>query len=150
VSGYFGLVSVSWISAAIRARGSNTLRVPWANAVSWWAWTPVPCLSNCPRHVHLYRPMSLSCSPPTYSMLPHLRRGAQRSGPATTGIRSADSARSALLFERALALAGELLVPGGHFLGKIFQGTDFDSMVRDMKRMFAASGNETARHPERE
>ena len=56
--------------------------------------------------------------------------------PATTGIRAADSARSSLLFERALELAGKLLVPGGSFLGKIFQGTDFDSMVREMKRMF--------------
>lgn len=56
--------------------------------------------------------------------------------PATTGIRSADSARSVLLFERALELAGKLLVPGGSFLGKIFQGTDFDSMVQEMKRMF--------------
>jgi 23S rRNA (uridine2552-2'-O)-methyltransferase len=56
--------------------------------------------------------------------------------PATTGIRAADSARSSLLFERALELAGTLLVPGGSFLGKIFQGTDFDSMVREMKRMF--------------
>jgi hypothetical protein len=27
-------------------------------------------------------------------------------------------------------------VPGGHFLGKIFQGSDFDAMVRHMKRMF--------------
>jgi 23S rRNA (uridine2552-2'-O)-methyltransferase len=56
--------------------------------------------------------------------------------PATTGIRAADSARSSLLFERALALAEKLLVPGGSFLGKIFQGTDFDSMVRELKRMF--------------
>ena len=56
--------------------------------------------------------------------------------PVTTGIRSADSARSALLFERAFELAGKLLVPGGSFLGKIFQGTDFDTMVREMKRMF--------------
>jgi 23S rRNA (uridine2552-2'-O)-methyltransferase len=56
--------------------------------------------------------------------------------PATTGIPSADSARSALLFERAMGLAGDLLVPGGHFLGKIFQGSDFDAMVLSMKRMF--------------
>jgi hypothetical protein len=47
-----------------------------------------------------------------------------------------DSARSALLFERALGLAGEVLVPGGHFLGKIFQGSDFDAMVQCMKHMF--------------
>jgi 23S rRNA (uridine2552-2'-O)-methyltransferase len=56
--------------------------------------------------------------------------------PATTGIPAADSARSALLFERAMGLAGELLVPGGHFLGKIFQGSDFDALLLSMKPMF--------------
>ncbi len=56
--------------------------------------------------------------------------------PATTGIRSVDSDRSSLLFQRALALADDLLVPGGHFLGKIFQGSGFDEMVRELKSKF--------------
>jgi 23S rRNA (uridine2552-2'-O)-methyltransferase len=56
--------------------------------------------------------------------------------PATTGIRSVDSDRSSLLFQRALALADDLLVPGGHFLGKIFQGPGFDEIVRELKSKF--------------
>jgi 23S rRNA (uridine2552-2'-O)-methyltransferase len=56
--------------------------------------------------------------------------------PATTGIRSVDSDRSSLLFQRALALADDLLVVGGHFLGKIFQGSSFDEIVRELKSKF--------------
>jgi 23S rRNA (uridine2552-2'-O)-methyltransferase len=56
--------------------------------------------------------------------------------PDTSGIRSADSARSALLFERALSLADELLRPGGHFFAKIFQGSDFDTLVQELKKRF--------------
>lgn len=57
--------------------------------------------------------------------------------PATTGIRSVDSDRSSLLFQRALSLAEDLLVPGGHFLGKIFHGSSFDEIVRDLKSKFS-------------
>jgi 23S rRNA (uridine2552-2'-O)-methyltransferase len=56
--------------------------------------------------------------------------------PATTGIRSVDSSRSFTLFQRALTLADDLLVPGGHFLGKIFQGSGFDEMVKELKSRF--------------
>ena len=56
--------------------------------------------------------------------------------PATTGVRSVDSDRSSLLFQQALALADDLLVPGGHFLGKIFQGSGFDEVVRELKSKF--------------
>jgi len=57
--------------------------------------------------------------------------------PATTGIRSVDSSRSFTLFQRALTLADELLVPGAHFLGKIFQGPGFDEMVKELKSRFS-------------
>ncbi len=56
--------------------------------------------------------------------------------PATTGIRSVDSNRSSLLFQRALALADDLLVPGSHFLGKIFQGSGYDAIVKELKSKF--------------
>ena len=56
--------------------------------------------------------------------------------PATTGIRSVDSNRSVALFQRALALADDLLVPDGHFLGKIFQGSGFDEILQDLKNKF--------------
>jgi 23S rRNA (uridine2552-2'-O)-methyltransferase len=37
-----------------------------------------------------------------------------------------DQSRSYNLFCRALDLAAELCRPGGHFVGKIFQGEDFE------------------------
>ncbi len=56
--------------------------------------------------------------------------------PATSGVKCADSARSALLFEQALHLAGLLLGPQGHFLAKIFQGSDFHSLLQEVKNRF--------------
>jgi 23S rRNA (uridine2552-2'-O)-methyltransferase len=49
--------------------------------------------------------------------------------PDTSGIRSMDQARSEALFERALELAETLLVPGGAFVGKLFQGPDFHKLL---------------------
>jgi 23S rRNA (uridine2552-2'-O)-methyltransferase len=49
--------------------------------------------------------------------------------PDTSGVRSLDQARSEALFERALELAEILLAPGGHFLGKIFQGPEFHKLL---------------------
>ena len=118
----------SWLQYCARAVGQRGLVVGVDTR---------PMSLELPRHVHLYQadvfelqPTDLQHVASTFDVV------LSDLAPATTGIRSADSARSALLFERALALAGELLVPGGHFLGKIFQGRDFDSMVRNMKRMF--------------
>lgn len=56
--------------------------------------------------------------------------------PATSGIRCADSARSALLFEQAMTLAVETLKPGGNFLAKIFQGSEFHSLLQEAKKVF--------------
>jgi 23S rRNA (uridine2552-2'-O)-methyltransferase len=50
--------------------------------------------------------------------------------PDTTGVRSTDQARSANLFEEALARAERLLAPGGAFVGKLFQGPDFEAVRR--------------------
>ena len=58
-------------------------------------------------------------------------------GPDTSGIRHVDQARSEALFERALQLAEELLVPGGHFVGKLFQGPDFPKLLRQCRVSFA-------------
>ncbi|HAA05496.1 MAG TPA: 50S rRNA methyltransferase [Syntrophobacteraceae bacterium] len=57
--------------------------------------------------------------------------------PATSGIRMADSARSALLFERTLELVRILLRPQGHFLSKIFQGAEFHGLLVDVKKAFS-------------
>jgi 23S rRNA (uridine2552-2'-O)-methyltransferase len=49
--------------------------------------------------------------------------------PDTSGVRALDQARSEALFERALELAEAMLRPGGHFVGKIFQGPDFQKLI---------------------
>ena len=46
--------------------------------------------------------------------------------PKTTGTRHADQFRSYELFMRAHTLARTVLVPGGIFVGKIFQGPEFE------------------------
>jgi 23S rRNA (uridine2552-2'-O)-methyltransferase len=57
--------------------------------------------------------------------------------PDTTGIRSADQARSANLFEEALKRAVKLLAPAGSFVGKIFQGPDVDKLRKQMAARFS-------------
>ncbi len=57
--------------------------------------------------------------------------------PDTTGVRSLDQARSEGLFERALELAEELLVPGGHFVGKLFMGPDWTRLLARVRGSFA-------------
>jgi len=49
--------------------------------------------------------------------------------PDTSGVRSMDQARSEGLFEHALSLAESLLAPGGHFVGKLFQGPDWQRLL---------------------
>ncbi|MCL5406472.1 MAG: RlmE family RNA methyltransferase [Deltaproteobacteria bacterium] len=56
--------------------------------------------------------------------------------PATSGIKAADSARSALLFERALEVALWGLAPGGTFLAKLFQGPEFHQLLAEVKKQF--------------
>jgi len=57
--------------------------------------------------------------------------------PATSGIKVADSARSSLLVERALELARLVLKPQGHFLAKIFQGSEFHSLLQEVKKQYS-------------
>ena len=57
--------------------------------------------------------------------------------PDTTGVRATDQARSAALFEEALARAERLLAPGGGFVGKIFQGPDLPAIRQRMAVRFA-------------
>lgn len=58
--------------------------------------------------------------------------------PDTTGVRNVDQARSEALFECALELAIATLARGGHFVGKLFQGPDFQALVKRCRREFAA------------
>ena len=56
--------------------------------------------------------------------------------PATTGNRHVDEARSMGLCEAALDIAEKTLVPGGNFVCKIFQGSDFKTFTDAVKRRF--------------
>jgi 23S rRNA (uridine2552-2'-O)-methyltransferase len=58
--------------------------------------------------------------------------------PDTSGIRHVDQARSENLFERALDIAEATLAPGGHFVGKLFQGPDFQRLLARCRRAFDA------------
>jgi 23S rRNA (uridine2552-2'-O)-methyltransferase len=50
--------------------------------------------------------------------------------PDTSGIRSLDQARSEALFARALDVADAVLVAGGAFLGKLFQGPELPDLLK--------------------
>ena len=56
--------------------------------------------------------------------------------PKTSGVRSADEARSVELAGRALALCLQVLKASGSFVVKIFMGGDFDSFRRSCKLAF--------------
>jgi 23S rRNA (uridine2552-2'-O)-methyltransferase len=45
--------------------------------------------------------------------------------PRTTGIKEVDAARSMALVKKASAIALQLLLPGGGFICKVFEGEDF-------------------------
>jgi 23S rRNA (uridine2552-2'-O)-methyltransferase len=56
--------------------------------------------------------------------------------PSTSGVKVADAARSALLFERAFEISRAVLKPGGTFLAKIFQGSEFHELLLETKMQF--------------
>src|SRR5436190_6815114 len=57
--------------------------------------------------------------------------------PDTSGVRSLDQARSEGLFERALEIAELTLGQGGHFVGKLFQGPDWQRLLKRCREGFA-------------
>jgi 23S rRNA (uridine2552-2'-O)-methyltransferase len=57
--------------------------------------------------------------------------------PSTSGIKDVDAVRSLDLCTAALAVARRCLMPGGAFLCKIFQGADFDTFSRRVKKHFS-------------
>lgn len=54
--------------------------------------------------------------------------------PNTSGIRSADQAKSMYLTELAVDFARQYLKPGGHLLGKIFHGQGFDTLLKELRK----------------
>lgn len=57
--------------------------------------------------------------------------------PNISGVAVADQARTMYLSELALAFAAEVLRPGGDCLIKTFQGSGFNALFGEMKRLFA-------------
>ncbi len=56
--------------------------------------------------------------------------------PWTSGHRFVDQAKSHNLFMRALEIAEQTLRPGGRFVGKIFQGEDFEQARNKLRELF--------------
>ena len=56
--------------------------------------------------------------------------------PKTSGQRAADQYRSFELYLAAQALAANVLAPGGHFVGKIFQGAEFEEARAETRKNF--------------
>ena len=56
--------------------------------------------------------------------------------PATTGHKAVDAARSYNLCEAALKIAQSILLPRGSFVCKIFQGSDFNLFLNDVRAGF--------------
>ncbi len=59
--------------------------------------------------------------------------------PATTGNRTVDTARSSGLVELALYYAEEMLLPGGNFVVKVFQGGGEQEVLKRMRKAFASA-----------
>lgn len=57
--------------------------------------------------------------------------------PDTSGVRFVDQARSEALFERALFIAEQTLAPDGHFVGKLFQGSEFQKLIGRARQGFS-------------
>lgn len=56
--------------------------------------------------------------------------------PSTTGIKLRDHVLSIELARAAFAVAQSLLLPGGSFIAKVFEGEDLPPLVRDVKMAF--------------
>ena len=59
--------------------------------------------------------------------------------PSTTGNRTMDTARSADIVRRVIAICAACLVPGGNCVVKIFQGGEEREILGDMRRLFAST-----------
>jgi 23S rRNA (uridine2552-2'-O)-methyltransferase len=57
--------------------------------------------------------------------------------PNISGMNAIDQARSFHLTELALEFTRDHLKPGGHFLVKVFQGSEFQSYLKEMRSLFS-------------
>lgn len=58
--------------------------------------------------------------------------------PNISGMATVDQAKAMYLAELALEFSRSQLKPGGDFVVKLFQGSDFDSYVREVRSLFAS------------
>ncbi len=58
--------------------------------------------------------------------------------PHVSGHREADHEMQAFLFGRALEIARRFLVSGGIFVGKLFQGLEFNRIIRELQNEFVS------------
>ena len=54
----------------------------------------------------------------------------------TTGHKRTDQIRTAVLFESALEVVQDVLIPGGAFIGKVFQGGATPELLAQLKKLF--------------
>ena len=96
-----------------------------------------PVTLKLPPHVQVYTGDVLAMDPAFFQSLgTGFNLVISDMAPATTGNKHLDSARSYHLCQAALAIAQTLLLPGGSFVCKIFQGEDFTLFVNAVKSAF--------------
>ena len=53
-----------------------------------------------------------------------------------SGTDAVDQPKSMYLVELAVDMAEKVLKPGGTFVSKVFQGEDFDQLIRDLRQRY--------------
>lgn len=96
-----------------------------------------PVTINIPSHVTIYTGDIFSFDSFSESIGNEFNVVISDMAPSTTGIKNVDSARSFNLCQAALETAQKLLLPGGSFACKIFQGEDFKQFSDSVKSCFA-------------
>ena len=96
-----------------------------------------PVTINIPPHVTIYTGDIFSFESFSESIGHEFNVVMSDMAPSTTGIKNVDSARSFNLCQAALEIAQKVLLPGGSFICKIFQGEDFKQFSDSVKSSFA-------------
>jgi len=96
-----------------------------------------PVTINIPPHVTTYTGDIFSFKSYSESIGNEFNVVLSDMAPSTTGIKNVDSARSFNLCQAALEIAQKVLLPGGSFACKIFQGEDFKQFSDSAKSSFA-------------
>jgi 23S rRNA (uridine2552-2'-O)-methyltransferase len=96
-----------------------------------------PVTAHLPAHATVYKGDILN---PDKELISAIGKGYRvvlsDMAPATTGQKDIDAARSYNLCISALDIAMAVLQPGGHFVCKIFQGSDYQSFLDSVRVVF--------------